>query len=237
MSLCKLCRTQKELRNSHIIPEFLYANLYNDKHQMIGIHGLGKHGHQLLQKGIREPLLCEDCEQHFNEHYEKPFLKQWIEFSPLPDPWSKKDILWLNVDYSSFKLFHLSVLFRASVSSLPTFQEVSLGPHEEKIRKLLVNRNTGEDWQYPVFGCAVVHHKTNAIIKMITQPQKSYFSSLCYGTMYGGIMWWVCIASHRNPEFEKVALSIDGRIPITSIPWNKVGVVQQASQILRTARS
>jgi len=65
---------------------------------MIGINGTGNRGWQLLQKGIREPLFCEFCEQHFNEYYEKPFLKQWIETPRLPDPWDATDIHWINVD-------------------------------------------------------------------------------------------------------------------------------------------
>ena len=152
MAICKLCGNDRKLRYSHIIPEFLYAKLYNDKNQLLGIHGQGKHGSKLLQKGIREYLFCEKCEQHFNEFCEKPFKKQWIDASPLPDPWDVTDIQWLKVDYTSFKLFHLSVLYRAGVSSLPTFQEVSLGPHEEKLRKQILACDAGEWWQYPIFG-------------------------------------------------------------------------------------
>ncbi|MCJ7601591.1 MAG: hypothetical protein MUO63_08830 [Desulfobulbaceae bacterium] len=238
MTICKLCKTDQVLRNSHIIPEFLYAKLYNEKHKLLGIHGIGKHGCQLLQKGISEPLFCESCEQHFNEYYEKPFLKQWVENSHLPDPWSVNGIHWINVEYSSFKLFHLSVLFRASVSTLPTFHSVSLGPHEEKLRKLLLTRSPGKDWQYPVFAYCVMHHKTKNIIQMVTQPQQSkFYGRRCYGTMYGGAMWWVCVASHRNIEFEKVALQPDGNMPFTAVPWNEVSVVQQASQALKNARS
>jgi hypothetical protein len=37
------------------------------------------------------------------------------------------------LDYSTFKLFHLSVLWRASVSSGPDFASVRLGVHEERI--------------------------------------------------------------------------------------------------------
>lgn len=171
MAICKLCGNDRELRNSHIIPEFLYANLYNDKHQLLGIHGRGKYGSQFLQKGIREYLFCENCEQHFNEHREKPFKKQWIDASPLLYPWDEAGIHWVKVDYASFKLFHLSVIFRAGVSSLLTFQEVSLGPHEEKFRKLIHTCDPGKWWQYPICGHAVKHHKTNELIHMVSKVQ------------------------------------------------------------------
>ena len=124
MPLCRLCGSDQELRNSHIVPEFLYADLYNSKNYMMGIHGRGPRGWQAVQKGIREPLFCESCEQHFNEFCEKPFRARWVEASPLPDPWNATDVHWITVDYNSFKLFHLSVLFRAGVSSLPDRKSV-----------------------------------------------------------------------------------------------------------------
>ena len=112
----------------------------------MGIHGRGNRGWKSLQKGLRDPLFCEQCEQHFNTYCEQPFYKQWIDAAPLPDPWPAGDrIHWITVDYSSFKLFHLSVLFRASVSQKPTFAAVSLGPHhEEKVRQLILKQDPGK---------------------------------------------------------------------------------------------
>ncbi len=235
MDVCRLCQNDRELRNSHIVPEFFYRDLYNSKHQMRGIDGRGANGGAFLQKGLREHLFCESCERHFNDHFEKPFLAQWIEASPLPDPWTPPDIHWIKVDYVSFKLFHLSVLFRAGVSSLPTFGEVSLGPHEEKLRALLLNRNAGESWQYPVLGYAVVHDKTNRLVQMVSKArQKKSGGRRCYGMMYGGVQWWVCVASDRNTEFEQFALRPDGLMPFTSVPWNEVFAVQEASFALKT---
>ena len=132
------------MRNSHIVPESLYRPLYNDKGHMSAIRWPDERhrARGLLQKGIRERLFCEACEQHFNEHFEKPFLKQWFP-NPLPDLWDGDDIHCLTVDYASFKLFHLSVLFRAAVSSLATYANVDVGPHESRLRRQLLERNPG----------------------------------------------------------------------------------------------
>ncbi len=78
MPICRLCNNERVLRNSHIVPESLYSNLYNEKGHMMGINGFGSKGWKPLQQGIREHLFCEACEQHFNEHFEKPFRKQWV---------------------------------------------------------------------------------------------------------------------------------------------------------------
>jgi hypothetical protein len=203
----------------------------------MAINGLGNRGWKALQKGVREYLFCEECEQYFNEYCEKPFRAQWVKAAPLPNPWNAEDIHWVRFDYASFKLFHLSVLFRASVSSLPTFAAVSLGPDENKLRKLLLSRNPGEYWQYPIFGHAVVHHESKCLIPMVSQVVQSSFEGYrCYGMIYGGVQWWVGMSSHRNKEFELVCLQPNGQMPFHAVPWNEVMVIQSAAEALRHAR-
>lgn len=240
MPLCRLCHLDRELRNSHIVPEFLYKDfdLYNTKGYLMAINGLGNRGWKALQNGAREHLFCEECEQHFNECYEKPFRAQWVKAVPLPNPWNVEGIRWARFDYASFKLFHLSVLFRASVSSLPTFAAVSLGSDEEKLRELLLSQNPGMPSQYPIFGHAVIHHETKRLIPMVSQAvQASFEGHPCYGMLYGGVQWWVCVSAHRNVEFERAGLQPDGRMPFGAIPWNEVTVMQSAAEALRHARS
>lgn len=236
MTPCRLCLKDRVLRNSHIVPEFLYGDLYNSKHQLIGIHGLGSKGWEVQQKGLREYLFCDGCEQHINERFEKPFRRIWAENCPLLDPWEAEDVHWIQVDYKEFKLFHLSVLFRAGVSTLPTFAEVTLGPHEGRLRRMLLEQDAGRVEQYPIFGYAVIHHKTKRIVQMVSKAQANKFGGRrCYGFMYGGVQWWIGVSSDTNHELQKVALRCDGQMPLAAIPWNEVSVIQEASNALRKA--
>lgn len=238
MPICRLCHRDSQLRNSHIVPEFLYSDLYNDKGHLMGINGQGAKGWRPLQQGIREYLFCESCEQHFNEYCEKPFRTQWVLNCPLPNPWNVPEPHWISVEYGSFKLFHLSVIFRAGVSSLPTFSEVRLGPHEEILRAMILSRDAGEYWQYPVFGVALFDHKTRAIVQMVSQALQGRFEGLrCYAIVYGGVQWWIGIASHRSPELESICLQTDGRLPLAAIPWTELGLIQSASKLLQGVRT
>lgn len=238
MNTCRLCHKEANLRKSHIVPEFLYEDLYNEKGQMVGVNGIGSKGRRLIQCGIYEPLLCEVCEQYINEHFEKPFRAQWFESSPLPVTWKPEDVHWGQFDYASFKLFHLSVMFRASVSSLGTYQAVSLGPHEERIRQLLLARNTGPAWQYPIFGYAVVHDKTWSVVRVISAPEVlSHAGHRCYGMLYGGAYWCISVSSHRNSLAEQAGLQADGRMAFHAVPWNEVGIIQDAKRFLRGSES
>lgn len=184
--------------------------------------------------GDPRAVVLRTCEQHFNEHCEKPFRAQWVVDSPLPETWNVAEPYWVKVDYSSFKLFHLSVLFRASVSSLPTFSEVSLGPHEDRLREMLLARDPGEFWQYPVAGIVVLDPKTNRPFPMVSQALQGRMEGMrCYAVIYGGVQWWMGVASQRSVLFESIALRGDGRIPFTSVPWNQLGIMQSASRMLR----
>jgi uncharacterized protein YlaI len=65
---CALCQRVAELKNSHIIPEFLFGTLYDEKNRF---HTFGKEGQPeagLEQKGYRERLLCAECEQRFSNY-------------------------------------------------------------------------------------------------------------------------------------------------------------------------
>jgi hypothetical protein len=230
---CRLCLKEQELCNSHIIPEFLYRELYDINHKLMGITGQGNNKWKPLQKGIREYLFCFDCEQHLNNKYEKPFLKQWSIDSPLPSQMNHDSVFSATYDYLTFKLFHLSILFRSSISSLPTFQEVSLGVHEERIRLMLLNENTGLDWEYPILGIVVLNG-SNVEKRVISQPVNGrHEGHMVYGQIYGGAMWWILASSHQNNFFCRARLQPSGNINMVAELWNEIGVIQDASTALK----
>ncbi len=54
---CCLCHNEETLCNSHIVPEFLYRDLYDGNHNMMGINGLGNKGWKELQKEYAKTFL------------------------------------------------------------------------------------------------------------------------------------------------------------------------------------
>ncbi|TJW03901.1 MAG: hypothetical protein E5X42_30315 [Mesorhizobium sp.] len=104
------------------------------------------------QRGLAEPLLCETCEQRFGR-YEKYAAEVMTGRSGHRFRLTGTRITISGIDYATFKLFQLSILWRASVSSLEFFKLVSIGPHEERIRRMLLGNDPGEPDTY---GCMVV---------------------------------------------------------------------------------
>ncbi len=55
-NICRVCLKESKLRKSHILPEFLYEDLYDEKHRALVIY---QKKEKVFQKGLRELLLCQ----------------------------------------------------------------------------------------------------------------------------------------------------------------------------------
>ena len=70
---CRLCCQEKELRHSHILPEFMYQNLYDNSPKRfytlnVDLENSDNSKRKIEQKGIREYLLCGDCEVQLSKY-------------------------------------------------------------------------------------------------------------------------------------------------------------------------
>ncbi len=54
ISVCKLCSNEAEIRHSHILPEFFYSDIYDNKHRTLEI---SQGSERTIQKGLRKYLL------------------------------------------------------------------------------------------------------------------------------------------------------------------------------------
>lgn len=235
MDQCQLCEKPGVLRDSHIVPEFLYKDLYNEKRHMMGINGKGKSGWKALQKGLREKLFCDGCEQLLNDRYEKPFVKYWRDNNPLPQTLKPGELIEIQVpDYTSFKLFHLSIFFRAAISSLPTYRDANLNEkHVERLRELILNCDPGKHWEYMVFGNVLTHHDSFKPVAMVSQPYpRRLDGNKALGMIYGKVAWYITTISHRAKAIEEVALSTNGVMPLMAVRWDTHEVLKAASLYL-----
>lgn len=212
--ICCLCKQDKELRNSHIIPEFVYTALYDKRHKFHVLSTLQERQRPMEQKGIREKLLCGDCEQHLSvfEQYAREVLLGGVEVVVQ----NEGNLLKLTgLEYGKFKLFQLSILWRASISAHPMFSRVSLGPHEETIRKMIHSGNPGKQTDYP---CVMFGLTSESGIhgNFIDQPRKIHIDShTTYRFVFTGFMWSFYVSSHKLPPLLiQVAINEEGKMVI-----------------------
>jgi len=109
-----------------------------------------------------------------------------------------------NINYSKFKLFLLTILWRSSICKRSFFNNVSLGKkHEEIIRNMIYTDNPGEIKDYPCFICDL--NEDEPILKgIIARPLKlKREGNISYVFMVSGIFYEFTISKHNPPYFAR----------------------------------
>ena len=212
--ICHLCDKNRELQNSHIIPEFVYKQLYDSKGRFHVLSTLECRPRPMEQKGIREKLLCSECEQQLSgyEKYAREILMGGVSFQAQ----HKGNLLYLSeIDYHKFKLFMLSILWRSSISTHALFSRINLGPHEDKIKAMIQANDPGKQLDCPcvIYGLT---SKENIHSDLIDQPRRFHTSGHnTYRFIFSGFVWLYFVTSHTLPQLmSEVALSEEGKMII-----------------------
>lgn len=211
---CKLCHEERELSDSHVIPEFLYSALYDEDHKYYVVSNVHGKSARALQKGLRERLLCAQCESKLSrwETYaaNAVYNKNRARCEKIDDT-----IYVDGLDYAQFKLFLLSLIWRAGVSSLRVFQQTDLGPHEERLRQMLL---AGDPGPFDRYGCLVfaITLEGKPMAGTIYGPQPcSVDGHRCYRLLVRAFLFIFFVSSHRPGEIAvSQFLSEDGRLRI-----------------------
>lgn len=241
---CKLCNQTKPLLNkSHIIPDFFYvqAGLYNEKHQIhkIDIQKFIKNkSFTLIPTGVYEKgILCEKCDNNLLgglETYGRKVLYGGLKFHEEiscknfrnPNDGFEYSIC-KNVDYKRFKLFLLSILWRAAISTNPIFKDVDFSNNYiETLRKMLFEMNPGKINDFPIITLSNV--KNNSIPSdLICEPIKSETSESTLITFLLSDFIFVFHVAQNIEETETIKFfspSTSNRFGIMHIPekraWN-----------------
>jgi hypothetical protein len=152
---CALCHCSAALRNSHIIPEFQYKPIYDVKHRMHIVSSNACERDKLAQKGMREQMLCDSCEQHLSKWEDYACRVLFADEAKLESR-SEKAIHLDGIEYPKFKLFLLSILWRMSVAKSEFWKQVQLGPLEERLRQCLLNSDPMSADDFPCLLCPVL---------------------------------------------------------------------------------
>ena len=197
--ICALCGLEKTLQKSHIIPEFLYDGLYDGLHSyhILGTAPDAPNSHR--RKGIYERLLCEDCDQRRLgrlDNYAARVFKGGIEIEVTDKPGC---LIVGKLDYTTFKLWEMSLLWRCGVSRRAEFDATRLGPHTEKLRRHLLEQCAGQPYEY---GCIVLLPSSHEVTKHFIYPPEpiTIAGHRCYRASFGAL-WWVFVVSNHSAAF------------------------------------
>jgi hypothetical protein len=188
----------------------MYKTLYDKQHRIYKVTTIPDQDNTFIQKGIREKLLCESCEQRLSlwEQYASFIFNGGIEL----ESYKEGGGVYVNeIDYVKFKFFQLSILWRASVSSLDFFRNVHLKTHEEIIRQILLSEAPGTPSRY---GCMmyVLTNGSKISANFIMSPEQLKLQAhTVYRFVFGSFMWDFFVSSHKVlPPISNAFLSQTG---------------------------
>jgi hypothetical protein len=197
--MCRLCQREATLCESHVVPEFFYAPIYDEKHRLFPIVGGKPQAGPPLQKGLRERLLCSDCESRLAQH-EKHVREVLFGGTEIGGQNVGGSIELTDLDYTSVRLCFLSVLWRMSVARHRSWREVQLGPHEDRFRLMLLRGDPGRSTQYG-FLCVVPLIEGSFSPDLILGPDRSKaYGQLCYRLILGGLVFAFFVSCKPFPE-------------------------------------
>jgi len=210
--ICKLCKKTCELKKSHIIPR-LAIKLIRDENLNNRFYELFNKQSKIIQDGPKEYLLCYKCEQLLGNNYEK-YFKEAIHLNRhgTKKAHDEKRLIIQNLDYKRIKLFFLSLLWRASISSKPEFENVCVGDNEEIIRKMILNEDPGRSSKFSITAIVPLINNRNAETWATNFFDLKYEGlATIYSIIIGGILYSIS-AAHQNTLFpEELLLNESGR--------------------------
>ncbi|MDY0008180.1 MAG: hypothetical protein RBS08_00605 [Bdellovibrionales bacterium] len=149
IGLCLYCNETKKLCDAHIVPRGFLGDVVDKAYLEISSEDDRKKRSRIgpYDRGI----LCADCDRKIGvyDEYAKRFLVNEIDayrqgINPL------YVIPADTLNYEFFKKFFISLLWRASVSSHPIFQHVSLGAYEAIAIKMIKGELDLDDKKFSV---------------------------------------------------------------------------------------
>jgi len=243
--ICKLCQKDKELiKRSHLFPNFMYKGIADGKNRINIVSSERPLERKWAQTGaMDEFILCADCDNGIlgkleryanNSLYSKSYLNDSEDFEQLtPNP-GVNIVACKRLDYSKFKLFLESLLWRASITSHPMFSNFKFScDQEEELRVSILNQQPLGEASFPcvMMTCADAGVKTDivAIDPSKKEMVKFYINGFTY-TFYWGI---------GNTTIETVSMALRNNntmviVKLAKDDWNNirkslVGALRDAS--------
>lgn len=229
---CCLCLQEKNLlKSSHIIPDFMYRDLFDEKHRLVKTMGVDVSGAKKIQTGEKERnILCQKCDNEMLGSLEEyacralftgkgKDIKNISTQNQLHPDGVLTSTYCQNLNYTKFKLFLLSILWRASISKLDFFKQVQLGPIKESIRKMIFENRPLSQVDLPCMVLSFRYLQRHMTSRVITSPRKIRSEK---GTRYlfqiGQLVLVFFVSKNDTPEWLRdAAITPEGKMRIVHL--------------------
>ena len=205
----------------------MYQGLFDDKHFMVLINMNSPIRKSLKPTGLYDKhILCNKCDGQVIGSLESFAKKVLHGGRGRPENYHRIErgidqqgyqVLRLeNVDYTKFKLFLLSIIWRASISRQPFFKSTALGQYEEVIRGMVLSNSPGEESDFSV-GLMRLTKSNTQPTKLIAPPIPIApdNKNLAYILIVNEIAIFCKIAGKEDSElYEEISIKKDGSMNV-----------------------
>ena len=233
---CRLCNREAVLQQSHIVPEFFYSPIYDQRHRLFQRVGGRLAKLPPLQKGLRERLLCRQCEQKLSPH--EKYVREMLFGGARTACTNYRDRIELaELSYLSVRLCFLSVLWRMGIASHQAWRGVRLGPHEDRLRSMIHAEDPGSPTEYGFF-CVIPLFDGEHLPDFLLGPDQVRFEGgRFYRAILGGLVVMFFVSKTPMPaKCQEFAITLDGQWVIPKIDAAKVGFIVDEAKRVATAR-
>jgi hypothetical protein len=237
MKICNLCKEEKKLIDtSHIISDFLHKELYDENHRLRKFHpsDLTKQNPKIEtppSASYEGGLLCNKCDNETIGNYETYISnvlknnlskKNKLTYHKVQNIHGIKILEIENLNYNKTKLFLLSLLWRAHISTKKEFSSVNLGPYAEKIRLQIFNGIASEenDLQIMIFS----FEKEGGFSTFIGSPIRHKIEHTTYYSILilGYVILFHLKENRMSKDMAEFKLRSNGNLAIWKLPQNLV---------------
>jgi hypothetical protein len=142
---CRLYPEETKLVKAHIFPKWMYEDLKAGSDHLLIVSSVGDRTKK-SRIGLYDPnILSDRAEKHLGQYdsYGATFFRQSLISNHADKNLELQVFKNADFDYVKLKTFILSVLWRASISTMKELKAVDLGSHfEEKLRQNLLSPNS-----------------------------------------------------------------------------------------------
>ena len=215
---CRGCGREKKLIKAHIIPESFFRGL-RDGQKAPKIYSTTEGIHpKKAPIGVYDmEILCNDCEQNFqtlDDYGCQVLIKNEQDLEPLLRGGKIVGYRINNVDTTKLKLFFLSILWRASISTQYFYSKVALNRLEEKVKNLIWENDPGGTHD---FSFVLARFEGDGAGRVILDPHEERWFGVRYYRFYlYGYILHIKADSQKTPSQWEPFIPNDDSIIVVS---------------------
>lgn len=204
---CKLCLREEKLIKSHIIPDFFYKGVKDNHGGIIRIDNSNQAQRVDYPKsGEYEKLLCFDCDNKRIGQLDDYASSLHGNESLLSFEDQNRQIVF-PVTFERYKLFLLSILWRASIAERFFWSSVKLQKElEEQLRIQILERKLNEEDSFPCIGLRFQDKKIKNPFFVMSPLHYKGDKTEFYTFIFGGYMWVFFKSLDDYQEFDNYPL-------------------------------